>query len=120
MSNPKAFPIAASLLATVAGSVLPAHAEPGSGIEVAQPEDDFYCKERRLGTWFYCEKPKQTPRTSAAPQANARDRLAAISANLEELKARAILDPSAENVTAYVRFQRELGAVAKNCAGAFG
>jgi conjugal transfer pilus assembly protein TraF len=44
---------------------------------------------------------------TAAPQASARDRLAAISTSLEELKARAILEPSPENVTAYVRFQRE-------------
>jgi conjugal transfer pilus assembly protein TraF len=79
----------------------------GDGVEVEQQEDALYCKERRLGTWFYCEKPKEAPRTTAAPQASARDRLAAISTSLEELKARAILEPSPENVTAYVRFQRE-------------
>lgn len=107
MINPKAFPIAASLLAVTAGIVPSAHADSGSGVEVVQAEDDFYCKERRLGTWFYCERPKEAPRAAASPAASARSQLAAISANLEELKARAILDPSAENVTAYVRFQRE-------------
>ena len=65
MINPKACPIAASLLATVGSSVPSAHAEQGSGIEVVQAEDDFYCKERRLGTWFYCERPKDPPRISA-------------------------------------------------------
>jgi conjugal transfer pilus assembly protein TraF len=40
------------------------------------------------------------------PQPPARERLAAIGIQLDELKARAILEPSPENVTAYVRFQR--------------
>lgn len=77
------------------------------GVEVTQAEDALYCKERRLGTWFYCEKPKQEPRKAAAVQPPARERLAAIGTQLEELKALAILEPSPENVTAYVRFQRE-------------
>ena len=38
--------------------------------------------------------------------ASAKSRLAAITAQLEEMKAAAILDPSPDNVTAYVRFQR--------------
>src|SRR3546814_17419766 len=37
----------------------------------------------------------------------ASERLAAISKQLDELKARAILEPSEQNVTAYIRFQRE-------------
>ena len=107
MINPKAFLLAASLLAAAAAPIPSARAESPGGIEVERQEDDFYCKERRLGTWFYCERPKEAPRAAASPVASARSQLAAISANLEELKARAILDPSAENVTAYVRFQRE-------------
>jgi conjugal transfer pilus assembly protein TraF len=43
---------------------------------------------------------------SGPPAQSAKSRLSAITAELEELKAAAILDPSAENVTAYVRFQR--------------
>ena len=84
-------------------------AQQGDGVEVAQSEDDLYCKERKLGTWFYCEKPKPAPLTSkpAAPQMTASQRLQAITANLNEMKAAAILDPSPENVTAYVRYQRE-------------
>lgn len=85
----------------------PAHAEPDNGIEVEQAEDAFYCQERKLGIWFYCERPRESPGAAASPQPSARSQLAAISGTLEELKARAILEPSPENVTAYVRFQRE-------------
>jgi len=86
----------------------PLHAANEDGVEVKQSEDALYCKERKLGTWFYCEKPKEEPRKAAATaQPPARERLAAIGTQLEELKARAILEPSPENVTAYVRFQRE-------------
>lgn len=70
--------------------------------------DKFYCGERRLGQWFYCSKPKaakqQVPENK---QTSAADRMAAITGELDELKARAILEPTEENVIAYVRFQRE-------------
>jgi conjugal transfer pilus assembly protein TraF len=72
--------------------------------------DDFYCGERKLGQWFYCAKPKsvETPAPKkAAPQSSAAERVAAIARELDELKARAILEPTQENVIAYVRFQRE-------------
>ncbi|WP_082656928.1 MULTISPECIES: conjugal transfer protein TraF [unclassified Sphingopyxis] len=74
------------------------------------PNQDFYCGARKLGTWFYCDKPKPRPSTKPAPavaSAAASERLAAISKQLDELKARAILEPSEQNVTAYIRFQRE-------------
>jgi len=72
--------------------------------------DEFYCRERKLGTWFYCERPKPaSPEKQAAaiPNPPASARLAAISKQLDELKAKAILEPTEENVTAYIRFQRE-------------
>ena len=73
--------------------------------------DVFYCGERRLGQWFYCDKPKREVRKpQAAPPTSAQsasERLAAIAKQLDELKARAILEPSEANVIAYVRFQRE-------------
>ncbi len=71
--------------------------------------DDFYCGERRLGQWFYCSKPKAeaAPSVKAEPQASAAERVAAIAKELDELKARAILEPTEANVIAYVRFQRE-------------
>lgn len=76
--------------------------------ESTTDSDVFYCQNRKLGYWFYCEKPKVVPKVQApAPLPNAVSRLDAITTELRELKARAILEPSPENVTAYVRFQRE-------------
>ena len=86
--------------------VMAAPAEPAP--VAAQGDDPFYCAERRLGYWFYCARPKP-PETSAPvkPEPSAAERLDAVTAELRELKARAILEPSAANVTAYIRFQRE-------------
>ena len=75
-----------------------------------QQGDDFYCGERKLGQWFYCERPKakpSAPQSSAQPQASSTERLKAITRHLDELKARAILEPTEANVIAYVRYQRE-------------
>ncbi|NBW75748.1 MAG: conjugal transfer protein TraF [Sphingomonadaceae bacterium] len=96
-------------LGLVLGGIAPVRAEGGDGVEVSQAEDDLYCKQRQLGTWFYCEKSKAEfvrPKP-AAPAANATQRLKAITDRLNEMKAAALLDPSPENVTAYVRYQRE-------------
>jgi conjugal transfer pilus assembly protein TraF len=69
---------------------------------------DLYCR-RHLGSWFYCDKPKTKPKadTAPAPQISADAQLKAIGRQLDELKARAILEPSEANILAYVRFQRE-------------
>jgi conjugal transfer pilus assembly protein TraF len=79
--------------------------EPG---ETQQSGNDFYCKERRLGTWFYCDRTKPK-RINAAPteHTSSARQLASIARALDELKARAILEPSEANVTAYIRYQRE-------------
>ncbi|MCO4091486.1 MAG: conjugal transfer protein TraF [Sphingorhabdus sp.] len=72
--------------------------------------DEFYCKQRKLGTWFYCERPKKQSQEKSQTQPlamSAATRMAAISKQLDELKAKAILEPSEQNVTAYIRFQRE-------------
>ena len=73
--------------------------------------DPFYCGERKLGTWFYCERPKPKPSAPAASAGAAsptyRQQLDKIGARLEELKAKAILEPSSDNIIAYVRYQRE-------------
>ena len=102
-------------LAAVSASSQPAPAAlatgaPERGID---PEEgaggDLYCR-RQLGTWFYCDKPKARPQSASpvpAPQQSADARLKAIGQQLDELKARAILEPTTENVIAYVRFQRE-------------
>ena len=80
---------------------------PESVVTEATESDAFYCQNRKLGYWFYCEKPKAARKSERqAPPPNAVSRLDAITAELRELKARAILEPTNENVTAYVRFQR--------------
>ena len=96
-------PVAAPLRAQDAGRA-------DDSVEVVGGGDDFYCGERRLGQWFYCTRPKPAETVKSqppAPEPSAAERLAAITRQLDELKARAILDPSEANVIAYVRFQRE-------------
>jgi conjugal transfer pilus assembly protein TraF len=87
-----------------------AHGAPEPQIIASDDADRLYCLERKLGTWFYCLKPKtekaEQPVPPPAPP-TAAARLEAITAQLRELKARAILEPSSENVIAYIRFQRE-------------
>lgn len=87
----------------------PAHAQEPPLVATGDGEDSFYCGERRLGYWFYCARPKATdkPEHPAPPAASATSRLDAITAELRELKAKAILEPTPANVTAYIRFQRE-------------
>ncbi|MCW1432129.1 conjugal transfer protein TraF [Novosphingobium sp. JCM 18896] len=102
----------ASPFAAVAQS---APAEPGiSDAEAAAPpargpRDAFYCEQRKLGSWFYCDpdKAREAAASVAAPRVPAAKQLAAISEQLEELKARAILQPTSENLASYMRFQRE-------------
>lgn len=107
--------VVAPLLAlSLAGVAVPVLAQSRGattdGVERTDASDDFYCEERRLGQWFYCSKPKpaeQERQVSAGPQRSSVERMAAITRQLDELKAKAILDPTEENVIAYVRFQRE-------------
>jgi conjugal transfer pilus assembly protein TraF len=85
--------------------------EPKGLIEDPSRPDDFYCGERKLGNWFYCDKPTPRPKPEEAPPApptkSAAERLDAVTAELRELKARAILEPTTDNVQSYIRFQRE-------------
>lgn len=107
--------VVAPLLAlSLAGVAVPVLAQSRGattdGVERTDASDDFYCAERRLGQWFYCSKPmpaEQERQVSAGPQRSSVERMAAITRQLDELKAKAILDPTEENVIAYVRFQRE-------------
>jgi len=78
-------------------------------VEAGEAQDTFYCEERRLGYWFYCGKPRHEDdkaEQDRAPQPSAVEELDAVTAELRELKARAIIDPTPANVTAYIRFQR--------------
>ena len=101
--------------ALVAASLLPIAAtaqstgdEGDDGLIRVQQGDDFYCRERQLGTWFYCERPKADPAEDqqAVAAGPAAQQLKAIGEHLEELKARAILQPTTENVSEYIAFQR--------------
>lgn len=74
--------------------------------------DPFYCVTRKLGHYFYCEKPKpgkpvKEKSLSVVPQASARERIGEIRAQLEEMRAVAVLEPTTTNVSAYIRFQRK-------------
>ena len=56
-------------------------------VQAADQTGDFYC-QRKLGTWFYCDKPKARPRTQTEPpvsQQSAADQMKAITAQLDEL-----------------------------------
>lgn len=78
-------------------------------VTTSDGNDRLYCQERKLGGWFYCRKPKlASPETQAPimPSPTASAQLEAITAELRELKAKAILEPSPDNVIAYIRFQR--------------
>lgn len=97
-----ALTIAASAMSAASAQVSKASSD------TTEAGDPFYCEERKLGYWFYCEKPKAEPETisPALPSESAVTRLDAITTELRELKARAILEPSPANVTAYIRYQR--------------
>lgn len=89
-------------------TAIPETVEPADGTTVVPGQDPFYCGERKLGTWFYCERPKAADKTNASAAAVPyRKQLDKIGAQLEELKAKAILEPTPDNVIAYVRYQRE-------------
>lgn len=69
----------------------------------------LYCEERQLGYWFYCTQPQPQEKAKAPPASappSYQERLTAVTEQLRELKARAILEPTPENVEAYVAFQR--------------
>lgn len=103
--------LAASLAFTTIYPFVTAPARAGEPplVTTDDSQDSFYCQERRLGYWFYCTRPKSPERdkAEAPPAASATSQLDAVTAELRELKAKAILEPTPTNVTAYIRFQRE-------------
>jgi conjugal transfer pilus assembly protein TraF len=98
-----------TLIAVCPLTAAPASAEEPPLIGAGDKQDSFYCEQRRLGYWFYCTRPRPPEHDTAipAPSASATSQLDAVTATLRELKARAILEPTPANVTAYIRFQRE-------------
>jgi conjugal transfer pilus assembly protein TraF len=70
--------------------------------------DDFYCAQRRLGSWFYCEKPKvEESRKVAPPESSmsSSEKVKAITRRLDELRDTAILEPTTENLVSYIAYQ---------------
>lgn len=99
-----------ALVAALAAVTVPVLAQPPADAN----RDAFYCEERKLGSWFYCNSEEAKRKAREKAQAPAPDtavpataRMAAITAQLDELKARAVLEPTSENIVAYIRFQRE-------------
>ncbi len=81
-------------------------------VRAGEQADQLYCAERQLGYWFYCTRPQAgeevSPSAPVAPAAPSyQERLARITDQVRELKARAILEPTPEHVEAYIAFQRE-------------
>jgi conjugal transfer pilus assembly protein TraF len=99
----------ANFIALLAVAATPLRAKEPPVVETGERQDSFYCQERKLGYWFYCARPKaEKPEAGDAQQPeSAIEQLDAVTATLRELKARAILEPTPANVTAYIRFQRE-------------
>ena len=66
-----------------------------------------------LGWHFYCDRPEPAAEPPVAPPSpdaapgTATERIEAMRRELEEARATAILEPTTENVTAYLRLQRE-------------
>ena len=64
-----------------------------------------------LGWHFYCDRDEaedEEPQTGQAPKtASARERILATREALEEARARAVLEPTQDNVKAYLRLQQE-------------
>ena len=100
----------------IAAAISPAFAQGAASKAIDQQTnmtrtsaDELYCEKRKLGYWFYCTKPKPPEAETLAPepQTSASEQLEAVTKELRELKAKAILEPTRENVIAYIRFQRE-------------
>ena len=79
-----------------------------------------------LGWHFYCdrdetteEEKKETPATQASPPPSATERILSTRRALEEARARAILEPSPKNVTAYLALQQEALQSAATFSDAF-
>ncbi len=101
-------PAACLTLAILLTTAAPGRTQEPPLVATGDGQDSFYCEQRRLGYWFYCTRPRpaETPEPPP-PAASATSQLDAITAQLRELKAKAILEPTPANVATYIRFQRE-------------
>lgn len=82
-----------------------------SSAQSADP-DPFYCDERKLGRYFYCDRQEAEPKPpeptiiESAPAPSAAEEMAAVREQLENLRAEAVLRPTPENVRNYISYQR--------------
>ncbi|MEM8985171.1 MAG: conjugal transfer protein TraF [Pseudomonadota bacterium] len=73
----------------------------------------LYCGDRALGVYFYCERPDPSAEEFAAVGESGASTLSAtkqaerITAEVKEARALAVLKPTPQNVSAYIRLQRE-------------
>ena len=88
------------------------------------PRSGFHGEASQLLGWhFYCDRDEATEdeaqATKAPPPVSAMKRILATRRTLEEARAQAILEPSPENVTAYLRLQQEVLQSAASFSDAF-
>ncbi|NKB55055.1 MAG: conjugal transfer protein TraF [Alphaproteobacteria bacterium] len=102
-------PLAITVLALLAATAVTATS---AGADPAGAGSPDLCVARKLGWHFYCDPEKaeavlEDPAPTPSPPPDPRQRIAAIRDKLDVLKATAILDPTPDNLVAYIRFQRE-------------
>ena len=96
-------------------------AEGAASVRQQATGDDFYCQRRGLGTWFYCEHPKADSRPPASQASvSATDQIEALRKRGDELRNRAILNPTEANVIAYMKYQRQQTDMASTLADTWG
>ncbi|WP_081871702.1 conjugal transfer protein TraF [Parvularcula oceani] len=93
-------------------AIAPPAAAQASGGPIAP--DTVYCGERKLGRYFYCDRPRRARESApdviesvSSSPLTAKEEVGAIQERLVELRAEAVLRPTTESVSAYIRFQRE-------------
>ena len=103
------------------GKLSTGSAEGAASVRQQAAGDDFYCQRRGLGTWFYCDHPKaeSLPPASRA-EVSATDQIEALRKRGDELRNRAILNPTEANVIAYMKYQREQTDMASTLADKWG
>ena len=109
--SPQQYLYALAITVLIVCAFLEAAASPAKAqTSAGNAADALYCQQRQLGYWFYCVRPKAAAPEKpeqVAPPPSATQQMDAITKSLRELKARAIIEPTPENVTAYIRFQRD-------------
>ena len=73
----------------------------------AQALSEKTCTKYNLGWHFYCEKPKEEIAAEASLPVTPKEQLTAIQQKLDDLRITAVMQPTQENIVAYVTFQQE-------------